>query len=108
VLVLIIACAGFGASWGYLIRRVVDLADEQDKDRASSMLPVSQQMGFALGAAYAGLIANSLGYSGLSSTADIQAIAPWVFFAFVPFALLGNVCAWLFYRERSTFTEQLR
>ena len=99
VLALIIACAGFGAFWGYLIRRVVALASTEDQDRASSILPVAQQIGFAFGAAYAGVVANGFGYSGISSAAEIQAIAPWVFFAFVPFALAGNVCAWLFFRR---------
>lgn len=104
VMVLTIACAGFGASWGYLIRRVVDSAAVEDKDRASSMLPVAQQMGFAFGAAYAGVVANGLGYSGSSSVAEIQDIAPWVFFAFVPFALYGNVCAWRFFLESKAST----
>lgn len=99
VIVLIIACTGFGAIWGYVIRRVVDSATQDDKDRASSMLPVTQQIGFALGAAYAGLIANSLGYSATSSVADIQSIATWLFFAFVPFALVGNYCTWVFTKE---------
>ena len=96
VFVLVIACAGFGAFWGYLIRKVVDHADVQDHDRASSMLPVTQQIGFALGAAYAGLVANGLGYSAQSSVQDIQHIATGFFFAFIPFAIIGNIAAWFF------------
>jgi len=91
VLVLVIACGGFGALWGYVIRRVVASASPEDKDRASSMLPVTQQIGFALGAAYAGVIANSLGYSAFSSVSEIQRIATGMFYAFVPFAVIGNV-----------------
>ncbi len=101
VLVLIIACGGFGALWGYLIRRVVEFASTDDKDRASSMLPVTQQIGFALGAAYAGVIANSLGYSAISNVSEIQDIAKWVFYAFVPFAIIGNVCSWYFVRQNA-------
>jgi len=99
VLVLVIGCGGFGAIWGYVIRRVVESASLEDKDRASSMLPVTQQIGFALGAAYAGVIANGLGYSALSSVQEIQRIAAWVLYAFVPFAAIGNVCTWLFVQQ---------
>lgn len=101
VLVLIIACGGFGALWGYVIRQVVDFASIDDKDRASSMLPVTQQIGFALGAAYAGVIANGLGYSATSSVSEIQSIAHWVFYAFVPFAIIGNICTWLFVQRNA-------
>jgi len=105
VLVLIIGCAGFGATWGYIIRRVVDTASPDDKDRASAMLPVIQQIGFALGAAYAGVVANSLGYSAESSASQIQHIVKWVLYAFVPFAVIGNVCSWLFVKQN---TETMR
>ena len=100
VVVLVIACGGFGAFWGYLIRKVVDNADVQDHDRASTMLPVTQQIGFALGAAYAGLVANGLGYSAQSSAQDIQHIATWFFFAFIPFAFIGNIASWFFVNGR--------
>jgi len=105
VLALIIACGGFGALWGYLIRRIVGFASSDDKDRASSILPVAQQIGFAFGAAYAGVIANSLGYSAHSSVSEIQSIAKWVFYAFVPFAVIGNVCAWYFVRHGAYYKQ---
>jgi len=101
VLVLIIGCGGFGAIWGYVIRRVIDSASIDDKDRASSMLPVIQQIGFALGAAYAGVIANGLGYSAQSTVAEIQTIAKWLLYAFVPFAVIGNIGTWFFVQRFS-------
>lgn len=105
VVVLTIACGGFGTQWGYLIRRVVDEASVEDKQRASSILPVVQQIGFALGAAIAGLTANRLGFSELSTATDMQRLAPWIFFAFVPFAIIGNVASWLFVKHLSPAAE---
>ena len=105
VAVLVVACGGFGALWGYVIRRLVSFASIDDKDRASSMLPVVQQIGFALGAAYAGVIANGMGYSAASSVSEIQSIAKWIFYAFIPFAVVGNICGWLFVRKNSAENE---
>ena len=60
------------------------------------MLPSAQQTGFALGAALAGIIANALGFEHMTRIEEYRTAAFWLFAAFVPPALLGNVIAWRF------------
>ena len=75
--------------WGYVINRVVASAGREDRDRAGSMLPSAQQTVFALGAALPGIIANSLGFEGMTQPEEFRTAAFWLFGAFVPPALLG-------------------
>ena len=88
--------AGFGMMWGYIIRLVVVHAGRDDRDRAGSLLPSAMQTGFALGAALAGIIANALGFEHMTRIEEYRTAAFWLFAAFVPPALLGNVIAWRF------------
>jgi len=95
-LALIVSCGGFGAMWGYIIKRVVGNAKVDDKTRASSIMPVTQQVGFALGAALAGVIANGLGFSDSSGDDELRALSPWLFAGFFPVAIAGCWFAWWF------------
>ena len=92
---------GFGMMWGFIIKRIIAAAAPVDKDRTSSLLPITQQTGFALGAALSGLIANRLGISEMPDLAatrleDLRQIAFWLFAGFVPLACLGNLMVWRF------------
>ena len=100
IVAVIVLNGGMGMMWGFIIRRVVAAAPPAEKDRAASLLPITQQTGFALGAAFTGLIANSLGANQQPGVADLQSIALWMFAAFVPFAALGNWLAWRFVKAR--------
>ena len=92
--------------WGFIIKRIIAAAAPADKDRTSSLLPITQQTGFALGAALSGLIANRLGISEIPDLAGIdqqetrlenlRQIAFWLFAGFVPLACLGNLMVWRF------------
>jgi hypothetical protein len=91
--------------WGFIIKRIIAAAAPEDKDRTSSLLPITQQTGFALGAAFSGLIANLFGIDempGLPETRldDLREIAFWLFAGFVPLACLGNVMVWRFVSDR--------
>ena len=88
--------AGFGMMWGYVIKRVVDNVGPEDRDRAGSMLPSTQQTAYALGAALSGIIANGLGFDQMTRPEDLRTVAFWVFAGFVPPALLGTLIAWRF------------
>jgi MFS family permease len=99
VVVVVISNAGFGMMWGFIIKRVIGAAPKEEKDRASSLMPITQQTGFALGAAASGLIANGLGLTETSGVETISYIAFWLFAGFMPFALLGNIAAWRFSRD---------
>ena len=91
-----IGTAGFGMIWGYVIKHVVGSAGRDDRDRASSMLPSTQQAAFAIGAALTGIIANALGFERMSQSGEFRTAALWLFGAFVPPALIGTCIAWRF------------
>ena len=95
-LVVILGNGGFGMMWGFIIKRIIGAASSDEKDRAASMVPITQQSGFALGAALAGLIANGLGLSDDMNNEGIRMISFWLFAGFVPIALIGNITAWRF------------
>lgn len=86
--------AGFGMMWGFVVRRVLAAAPGEERGRASSALPTTQQIGFAIGAAAAGLVANAAGFSDGIDPASAAAVGFWVFAAFLPIALIGNLAAW--------------
>ena len=88
--------AGFGMMWGYIIKLVVAHTGREDRERAGSLLPGAQQTGFALGAALAGIIANALDFEQMTRIEEYRAAAFWLFAAFVPPALIGNLIAWRF------------
>ena len=88
--------AGFGMIWGYVIKHVVASAGREDRDRAGSMLPSTQQTAFALGAALTGIIANALGFERMTQPEELRTAAFWLFAGFVPPALLGSLIAWRF------------
>ena len=96
VVVVICLNGGFGAMWGFFIKRIIAAAGSADKDRTASLIPITQQTGFALGAALSGLIANSLGLNQEPTVPEIKLIAFWLFAGFVPLAFLGNIMAWRF------------
>ena len=98
VLAVIVLNGGFGMMWGFIIKRVIGAAPAAEKDRTSSLLPITQQTGFAIGAALSGLIANSLGIDQQASAGQIRDIAFWLFAGFLPIAAIGNVFAWRFVR----------
>lgn len=88
--------AGFGVIWGYIIKNVTAHAGRDDRERASSLLPSTQQTGFALGAALTGIIANGLGFEHMTRPEEYRTAAFWLFAGFLPPALLGCLVAWRF------------
>jgi hypothetical protein len=97
-LIVIVSNGGFGMMWGFIIKRIIGAASSVEKDRAASLVPITQQTGFALGAALAGLIANSLGVSEAISDEGMRTVSFWLFAGFIPVALVGNLTAWRFVR----------
>ena len=96
VVAIIVLNGGMGMMWGYIIKRIIGSVPAAEKDRAASMLPITQQTGFALGAALSGVIANSLGVGTATDAASLQTICFWLFAGFIPLALLANWLAWRF------------
>ncbi|MEM7223817.1 MAG: MFS transporter [Pseudomonadota bacterium] len=94
ILCALAAGAGFGMMWPFVVRRVIAAAPPEERDRASAAQPTTQQMGFALGAAAAGIVANGAGFAEAASLAVVENVALWVFAAFVPLVLIGVAAAW--------------
>jgi hypothetical protein len=93
-LVPLAACAllqgtGFGMAWTFVLRRIVGAAPVADQARLTSALPTVQLLGYAIGSALAGVVANSLGLADDASRTEMERVGFWVFAAFVPVAMGG-------------------
>ncbi len=95
---LITLCAllqggGFGIAWPFVTRLIVSSAKQGESTVASSAVPTMQRIGYAVGAATAGIIANAAGFDGGLTREAAADVAAWVFLAFLPLALLGCAAA---------------
>ena len=96
---LILLCAllqggGFGILWPFASRRIVEAAPRRERDIAASAFSTLQRLGYAIGAALAGMIANINGFSGGFTRAAAEGAASILFLAFLPLAMLGCLAAW--------------
>lgn len=80
---------GFGMAWVFILRRTTALAAGEDVQRISGAFPTVQRLGYAVGAAYIGIVANAAGFAKMDTAAQAAGIARWIFAACLPFALLG-------------------
>jgi hypothetical protein len=53
-----------------------------------------QRLGYAVGAAIAGIIANAAGFSKGLSPETAASAASWLFIAFLPLAVVGCFAGW--------------
>lgn len=103
---LLLACAllqggGFGIAWPFVTRLIVASAPAGESTIASSSVPAMQRIGYSVGAASCGIVANAAGFSEGLTREAAQTVAVWVFLAFVPLALVGVLAA-----ARLVFAEQ--
>lgn len=84
---------GAGLCWMFVTRRVVQSVAEADRTLAAAALPTIQLLGYALGAAGSGIIANGFGLGAAPTPATALAAGPWVFLLFVPIAVAGVAAA---------------
>jgi MFS family permease len=82
---------GFGMAWTFILRRTIALADANEVQRVSGAIPTIQRLGYALGAAYVGIVANASGLLSMETAADAAKVARWVFVSCVPFAAIGLI-----------------
>jgi hypothetical protein len=85
---------GFGIAWPFVTRIIVAAAAPAERTIASSAVPTMQRMGYAVGAAIAGIIANAAGFSKGLNAETAAGAASWLFVAFLPLAALGCVAGW--------------
>jgi MFS family permease len=85
---------GFGIAWPFVTRMIVAAAAPNERTIASSAVPTMQRLGYAVGAAIAGIIANSAGFAQGFSAETAAGAASWLFIAFLPLAAVGCVAGW--------------
>jgi MFS family permease len=89
ILAIALLGAGIGQCWPLVAHRIMDGAKAGDETVAASSVPTVQQMGFALGAAIAGLIANASGLSAAIADEGMMRAACWVPTSFIVSAILA-------------------
>ena len=104
----IVACAllqglGFGLCWPAIAHRLV-LYSSVPSERALILASQTtiQRVGYAVGAAAAGIAANISGLGEGVSVAAAKAAGFWVFAGFIPILCLGMLSAWTFTTARTT------
>lgn len=91
---LITLCAGiegggFGLAWTFILRRVTALARAGESAHVAAALPTVQRIGYALGAAYVGIVANAAGFLEMDTARDAAQVARVLFLSCLPLAGVG-------------------
>lgn len=107
---LIAVCAameggGFGMAWTFVLRRTTRLACADEVQRISAAIPTVQRLGYALGAAYVGIVANASGLLSIDTTEDAAKVARWVFASCLPFAAIGLAAMSALVRDRKAKSQ---
>lgn len=89
---------GFGMASVFILRRITSLAGNDDLERVSGAVPTVRRFGYALGAAYAGLIANAAGFDQLATDVSTSYVAKIIFLACLPLAGIGLIATYRFVR----------
>src|SRR5262245_26893642 len=89
---------GFGMSWTFILRRLTILVPRSETERVAAALPTLQRIGYALGAASIGIVANAVGMADSMDRPTAEAVAFWIFAACLPLAAIGLLAAWRFVR----------
>lgn len=91
--------AGFGMAWTFILRRATAIASSDEVERVSGAIPTVQRLGYALGAAYVGLVANAAGIGKGNATASLGLPAMTIFLACLPLAVMGLIATAQFIRR---------
>jgi MFS family permease len=98
---IVLLGVGIGQCWPFVAHRVMSGAKAGDEAVAAASVPTVQQMGFALGAAIAGLAANASGLSDGIADEGMEQAAFWVPASFVVPAAAAFLAALLLRRLRA-------
>jgi MFS family permease len=85
--------AGIGICWAFVAQRIMSGARTGEEAVAASSVPTMQQMGFALGAALSGLVANAAGFAVELPREAMAHVALVVPVSFALSAAIGCVAA---------------
>lgn len=87
---------GFGMCWSFIVRRSTAMAERSEVQRVTAAITTVQRIGYALGAAYMGIVGNALGFETLKDPHDLGGVARWLFVSCLPFAGFGLFAMWQF------------
>ncbi|MEZ5865549.1 MAG: MFS transporter [Geminicoccaceae bacterium] len=87
---------GFGMAWTFILRRAAAVARPGEQALVAAAIPTVQRLGYALGAAYVGIVANAAGLEDDPTTLARTGLI--VFLACLPLAAIGLVAAARFTR----------
>jgi len=93
---------GFGILWPFASRRVIEAALPDEREITAAGFSTMQRIGYAVGGATAGMIANANGFAGGFTRAAASTAAVPLFVYFIPVALLGCIAAFRLARTPST------
>ena len=86
--------SGFGTCNGYMNLTMMEAASDLERDRTSALMPTTQSAGGAIGAALAGVAANSAGMSTAVTALEIKLAVIPVYVLGVTVAALAFLAAW--------------
>ena len=81
--------SGFGMAWAFILRQTTALAPERETERIAGSIPTVHRLGYAIGAAYAGIVANAAGFADAGDHGGIADAARAIFASCLPFAAIG-------------------
>jgi MFS family permease len=80
---------GLGIAWTFILRLATAHSAIDDSKRVSGAFPTTLRLGYALGAAYLGTIANAAGMATMRTQVETIYVAHWIFAGCTPFAILA-------------------
>ena len=92
--------SGYGMAWTFILRLATQTAEVEDISRVSGAMPTVQRLGFAFGAAYLGIVANSSGISSIDIPGRAEGIGSAVFAAPLLPVIFGLAVLYFLARSR--------
>jgi MFS family permease len=84
---------GFGILWPFASRRIIEAAPDGERDIAASAFSTLQRLGYAIGAALTGIIANASGFSAGFTKEAAAGAAAVLFWPYLPLAIVGCIAS---------------
>jgi hypothetical protein len=84
---------GLGIAWTFILRLATAHSAGDDSKRVSGAFPTTLRLGYALGAAYLGTIANAAGMATMRTQVETVYVAHLIFVVCAPFAILAIFAA---------------
>ena len=93
ILSVILSGVGVGGCWAFVSGAILRGAPEGEGDLAGSAIPTVQTAGYAMGSAFAGMIANALDIAEGMAVETTRDIAVWVHAGFILTAVVATIMA---------------